>query len=561
MFLSSSGSSNNNNNSQVTGSPLGKLTTKNDPPIRRMDRNDKALIRTAEWDSKNGLDLRLEDKVSLADANAAFLQGLVVYVGKVHFAEGIWVGIQLTGPSIGRGNCSGVYKGKKYFADVGRNNGVLAPAHKVTKRLGLRTGDPQVDAAQQKRQSEQARLADLEFIDALCQTRALAMLKIHEQKQQSRFAGLYNKEEAHIARLKQFRYAELMKSRGIRADSPEETQVKIPEPNLRYAPRDSPLQQCDLEFAEGIEMTQQNFCLSDPTLPDNPITFASQAFLNMTGYNLNEILGKNCRFLQGRDTDPYAVYRIRLAIQEGSDCHVVLLNYRKDGTPFYNRLFMTALRDTKGRIKNYLGVQCEVSKEIALRINQSEKMKLERSHQAAQNETTGESLSERDGVDSLSIDQRKAARRKQRRNRNGRSSGSTASSSRGTLDDKSDHSFATLGNKNGSRKSRGVTRNNSAPDLTNMLHARDCSDSSWDGDGMSRSDKFALSRRWPSESIEKEPSVTSSTTSCSSYNKPFHTADIDDLLHDKATEDMTKELVQAQLTNLTEDEVANLYGW
>ena len=124
-------------------------------------------------------------------------------------------------------------------------------------------------------------------------------------------------------------------------------------------------------------MTQQNYCLSDPTLPDNPITFASQAFLNMTGYNLNEILGKNCRFLQGEDTDEYAVYRIRLSIKEGADCHVVLLNYRKDGTPFYNRLFMTALRDTKGRVKNYLGVQCEVSEAVAKRINSEEKTKLE----------------------------------------------------------------------------------------------------------------------------------------------------------------------------------------
>ena len=341
-------------------------------PTRRMNRNDKALMRTFEWDGDNSLDLRLEDKVSIANKKAAFLQGLVVYVGKVHFAEGIWVGIQLTGPSIGRGDCNGMCKGKKYFADVGKNNGIMAPANKVSKRLTMITGNPEIDRAQARRTTEEARMADLEFIDALTVTRALAMLKLNEEKKKGALSGLFAKEEAHITRLKHYRMAELMRSRGL---DPAAEEVNTP--NLKYAPRDAPLQQCDLELAEGLEITQQNYCLSDPTLPDNPITFASQAFLNMTGYNLNEILGKNCRFLQGKGTDDYAVYRIRLSIAEGADCHVVLLNYRKDGTPFYNRLFLTALRDTKGRVKNYLGVQCEVSAQVAKRINKKEKLKLE----------------------------------------------------------------------------------------------------------------------------------------------------------------------------------------
>lgn len=376
---------------------LSGTTKSNDPPTRRMNRNDKMLMKTCEWDGDNSLDLRLEDKVSLANVNAAFLQGLVVYVGPVKFAEGTWVGIQLTGPSIGRGDCNGVFKGKKYFADVGKNNGIMAPANKVSKRLAMKTGDAQVDEAQLKRQSEEARMADLEFIDALTQTRALAMLKINEEKQKGRFAGMFTKEETHITRLKHLRMAELCRSRGL--DPGEE---KIAEPNLKYASRDSPLQGCDLELAEGLEMTQQNYCLSDPTLPDNPITFASQAFLNMTGYNLNEILGKNCRFLQGKGTDEYAVYRIRLSIAEGADCHVVLLNFRKDGTPFYNRLFMTALRDTKGRVKNYLGVQCEVSEKVAKRINKEEKAKLEARLKASRNEST-EEMSEHGGSSSRSF--------------------------------------------------------------------------------------------------------------------------------------------------------------
>ena len=66
------------------------------------------------------------------------------------------------------------------------------------------------------------------------------------------------------------------------------------------------------------------------------------------------------------------VDRIRQSIVEGADCHVCLLNYRKDGTAFYNRLFMTALRDNKGRIKNYLGVQCQIDEERAHKINDQE---------------------------------------------------------------------------------------------------------------------------------------------------------------------------------------------
>ena len=345
-------------------------------PLRRVTKNDNAILNSSRWAEKNKSELRLEDKVSLADARAGFLQGLVVYVGKVHFARGTWVGIQLTGPSIGKGNCDGAVEGRKYFAHVGKNNGVLAPLSKVNKRLGMKTGDPKVDLAQQMRKTEEALMADMEFIDCLVQERAIAMLKLDEERKKKKFS-LFDVEETHITRLKQMRLAEVMRAREGGADEEAPPKIGARAPNLKYASPNSPLQDCDMKFAEGLELTQQNYCLSDPTLPDNPIVYASQPFLNMTGYNLDEILGRNCRFLQGAETDKYVVYRVRLSIQEGADCHVCLANYRKDGTKFYNRLFMTALRDTKGRIKNYLGVQCEVSERVARRINQEERAKLE----------------------------------------------------------------------------------------------------------------------------------------------------------------------------------------
>ena len=367
-----------------------------DAPIRRMNRNDKALLETSEWDGK--AELKLEDKVSLTHSKAAFLQGVVVYVGEVHFAEGLWVGVQLTGPSIGKGDCDGVVKGRRYFANVGKNNGVLAPLNKVNKRHGVRTGDPIVDKAQRLRRTREACMADMEFIDCLVQERAMAMLKLHEEQKRSRF-GLFEKEEAHITRLKQLRLEELMRSRGA---LPDKDKTKSAPPNLKYSTPGSKLCAPDMELVEGLEMTQQNYCLSDPCLPDNPITFVSQAFLNMTGYHMNEILGRNCRFLQGPETDQYHVNRIRLAIQEGSDCHVCLLNYRKNGKKFYNRLFMTALRDTRGRVKNYLGVQCEVSPQVAKRINAEEADKAQSNVRTARISSTIE-LSRRQSISSNGI--------------------------------------------------------------------------------------------------------------------------------------------------------------
>jgi len=322
-------------------------------PTRRMDKNDRALVATHTWADQK---FQLEDRVSLPDTKAVFLQGVVVYVGPVHFAEGTHVGIQLTGPSIGRGYCDGSYMGRKYFAGVGKNNGALAPIAKVSKRMAK---------PEEVRQSDLSRMEDLEFIDALVEARATTTLKLVEKKR-SKGLGIFRKDEIHISKLKQRRMEEIMRAKMDQAPAKN-----------KYSGPDSLLAPYDYELVEGLELTQQNFCMSDPTLPDNPITYASQSFLHMSGYSLNEILGRNCRFLQGKETDEYHVSRVRKSIMEGTDCHVCLLNYRKDGTSFYNRLFMTALRDTKGRIKNYLGVQCEVPTDVALEINNKEKVKFE----------------------------------------------------------------------------------------------------------------------------------------------------------------------------------------
>lgn len=128
----------------------------------------------------------------------------------------------------------------------------------------------------------------------------------------------------------------------------------------------------DYSLVKALQTAQQNFVITDPSLPDNPIVFASQGFLTLTGYTLDQVLGRNCRFLQGPQTDPRAVQKIRKAIAEGFDTSVCLLNYRIDGTTFWNQFFVAPLRDCDGVVVNYVGVQCKVSDDFARTISQSE---------------------------------------------------------------------------------------------------------------------------------------------------------------------------------------------
>ena len=117
----------------------------------------------------------------------------------------------------------------------------------------------------------------------------------------------------------------------------------------------------DFHLMEAIQTAQRSFIITDPSLPDNPIIFASKGFLDLCGYKQDEVLGRNCRFLQGQDTDPTQITRLRKGIMDGADTSVCLLNYKADGTPFYNQVFVAALRDSQNKIVNYVGVQVEVT--------------------------------------------------------------------------------------------------------------------------------------------------------------------------------------------------------
>ncbi|KAK9865513.1 hypothetical protein WJX84_001549 [Apatococcus fuscideae] len=116
-----------------------------------------------------------------------------------------------------------------------------------------------------------------------------------------------------------------------------------------------------MDLATTVERIQQNFTISDPSLPDCPIVFASDSFLELTQYPRHEVLGRNCRFLQGKGTDKQAVSDLRHAVQTGEETTVRILNYKKNGKPFWNMLTIAPMADADGATRFYIGVQVDVT--------------------------------------------------------------------------------------------------------------------------------------------------------------------------------------------------------
>jgi PAS domain S-box-containing protein len=126
----------------------------------------------------------------------------------------------------------------------------------------------------------------------------------------------------------------------------------------------------------AIEAIGQGIVISDPNLPDNPVIYANAAFEKLTGYTREEVVGKNCRFLQGPDTDPATVDTIRNAIRERRPCVVQFENYRKDGTKFWNSLVVSPVFDAQGRLVHFVGAQTDITpvKKLEDQLRQSQKM-------------------------------------------------------------------------------------------------------------------------------------------------------------------------------------------
>ncbi len=111
----------------------------------------------------------------------------------------------------------------------------------------------------------------------------------------------------------------------------------------------------------AVESTRNGVLITDPKLPDNPIVYANPAFQRITGYSAGEVLGRNCRFLQRDDRDQPALEEVRAAIQEGRECRVVVRNYRKDGALFWQELSISPVRDDRGAITHFVGIQDDVT--------------------------------------------------------------------------------------------------------------------------------------------------------------------------------------------------------
>ena len=125
---------------------------------------------------------------------------------------------------------------------------------------------------------------------------------------------------------------------------------------------DRPSTGADRPFYAAFERTRMPMLVTDPAQPDNPIVFVNDAFLELTGYSREVVLGRNCRFLQGPDTDPEAVAEVRRAIAAAEDITVELLNYRRDGSAFWNRLFISPVRDPEGRVRHFFASQVDVTR-------------------------------------------------------------------------------------------------------------------------------------------------------------------------------------------------------
>ncbi len=129
----------------------------------------------------------------------------------------------------------------------------------------------------------------------------------------------------------------------------------------------------------AMESTSCGISISDARKPDMPLIYVNRAFCEMSGYLEEEVVGKNCRFLQGENRDQKARYIIREALDSGNHCQVLIKNFRKDGTFFWNDLIISPIRDKEGQLTHFVGVQNDVTdREEARRETAAKQIELEK---------------------------------------------------------------------------------------------------------------------------------------------------------------------------------------
>jgi PAS domain S-box-containing protein len=114
-------------------------------------------------------------------------------------------------------------------------------------------------------------------------------------------------------------------------------------------------------FSAAIRASRMPMVLTDPLQPDNPIIYANEAFLKLTGYHSTEVIGHNCRFLQGAETDPEAGRKITRAISKNQDISIDILNYKKNGEAFWNGLYISPVIDEHGVTRYFFASQVDIT--------------------------------------------------------------------------------------------------------------------------------------------------------------------------------------------------------
>lgn len=113
----------------------------------------------------------------------------------------------------------------------------------------------------------------------------------------------------------------------------------------------------------AVASASEGITIADMRQPNQPLIYVNPAFYKITGYSPEEVLGNNCRFLQGKETTPEAVQEIRAALRERTMCIVELVNYRKDGVPFWNRLSLVPVFNREQELTHYVGLQTDITAE------------------------------------------------------------------------------------------------------------------------------------------------------------------------------------------------------
>jgi PAS domain S-box-containing protein len=116
----------------------------------------------------------------------------------------------------------------------------------------------------------------------------------------------------------------------------------------------------------AVAVAGQGITITDATAPDNPLVYANDAFLSLAGTSSAQVLGRNCRFMQGPGTDPAALVVLKDAVLAGQEASVVLLNYRQDGTAFWNEVSVSPVHDPTGRVTHFIGCQVDVTERVVL---------------------------------------------------------------------------------------------------------------------------------------------------------------------------------------------------